>query len=70
MDKPPAATEEVAKTVIGMSEQDAIDKLEAAGLTTRVVYRDGQDLPATKDYSPTRVNLWIEKNIVTKTSVG
>lgn len=70
MNKPPSDVEAVAKSVIGMAEAEAVQTLNEAGLTSRVVFRDGEDYPATKDYSPTRVNLWIENDIVTKTTVG
>lgn len=59
-----------AQKVIGMSEDQAVAMLQSLSLTTRVVSRDGQDYPVTMDYSPRRVNLWIENGVVTNVSVG
>ena len=46
--------------VIGDSVEDATATLEAAGLTLRVVKRDGEDLPSTADFIETRVNVAVE----------
>lgn len=68
-----AQTQAAADKVIGMPEQQAIATLESdpnLTLTARVVSRDGEDFPITMDYSPNRVNLWIESGNVTQVSVG
>jgi hypothetical protein len=46
--------------VVGQSVDKATATLEAAGLTLRVVRRDGQDLPGTMDFVETRVNVAVE----------
>ena len=46
--------------VIGDSVEDATATLEAAGLTLRVVRRDGEDVPGTADFLTTRVNVAVE----------
>jgi hypothetical protein len=46
--------------VIGDSVDDATATLEDAGLTLRVVRRDGEDLPGTADFVETRVNVAVE----------
>ena len=46
--------------VIGDSVEDATATLEAAGLTLRVVRRDGEDLPVTADFVEDRVNVAVE----------
>ena len=46
--------------VIGDSVEDATATLEAAGLTLRVVRRDGEDLPSTMDFLENRVNVAVE----------
>ena len=46
--------------VVGDSVADATTTLEAAGLTLRVVRRDGQDLPSTMDFVEKRVNVAVE----------
>jgi beta-lactam-binding protein with PASTA domain len=59
-----APTEETAAVdvpdVIGESVEDATATLEEAGLTLRVLRRDGEDLPATMDFVDNRVNVAVE----------
>jgi hypothetical protein len=58
------AAEETAPTdvpdVIGDSFEDATATLEEAGLTLRVVRRDGEDLAVTMDFVEDRVNVAVE----------
>ena len=46
--------------VIGKSVEDATATLEAAGLTLRIVRKDGEDLAATADFLVNRVNVAVE----------
>ena len=46
--------------VIGDSVEDATVTLEEAGLTLRVVRRDGEDLATTMDFVEDRVNVAVE----------
>ena len=46
--------------VVGDSVEDATATLEAAGLTLRVVRRDGEDLATTMDFVDDRVNVAVE----------
>ena len=46
--------------IVGESVEDATATLEDAGLTLRVVKRDGEDLAGTADFVPTRVNVAVE----------
>ena len=46
--------------VVGESVADATATLEDAGLTLRVVRRDGEDLAGTMDFVETRVNVAVE----------
>jgi beta-lactam-binding protein with PASTA domain len=46
--------------VVGEPVEDATATLEDAGLTLRVVRRDGEDLAATMDFVETRVNVAVE----------
>jgi hypothetical protein len=59
-----ATTEETSTVnvpdVIGDSVEDATATLEDAGLTLRVVRRDGEDLPSTMDFLEHRVNVAVE----------
>jgi hypothetical protein len=42
---------------IGLTQAEADDRAQAAGLTTRVVAADGMDLAVTMDFRPDRLNL-------------
>ncbi len=46
--------------VVGADVDEATATLEDAGFTLRVVRRDGEDLAATMDYVPNRVNVAVE----------
>ena len=46
--------------VIGDSVEDATATLQDAGLTLRVVRRDGEDLASTADFVENRVNVAVE----------
>ena len=46
--------------VLGDSVEDATATLEEAGLTLRVVRRDGEDLAVTMDFVEDRVNVAVE----------
>ncbi len=46
--------------VIGDSVEDATTTLEEAGLTLRIVKRDGEELAATMDFVENRVNVAVE----------
>ncbi len=46
--------------VIGDSVEDATTTLEEAGLTLRIVKRDGEELAATMDFIENRVNVAVE----------
>jgi hypothetical protein len=46
--------------VVGESVEDATATLEDAGLTLRVVKRDGEDLAGTADFIDNRVNVAVE----------
>lgn len=75
MNKLALQVQDVADRVVGRSEGDAMSELEmthpnGTPIVVRVVHRDGQDFPVTMDYSPNRVNLWIDNGVVTKVSVG
>ncbi len=46
--------------IVGDSVDEATTTLADAGLTLRILRLDGDDLPATADYVPTRVNVAVE----------
>ena len=62
-DTVPAAEGTVAADVpdvVGDSVDDATATLADAGLTLRIVRRDGEDLPSTADFVEDRVNVAVE----------
>lgn len=56
--------------VIGLSEADAVKEISAAGLTPRIMERNGDFFVVTYDFDTHRVNLWIASNTVYKVSLG
>ncbi len=65
-----ATAEAMATTVVGMGETEAQTAVEEAGLTWRVVSRDGEDFAVTEDYSTSRINATIVDGKVTAATVG
>lgn len=63
-------TEQFALTVVGMTEEQAIEAIEEAGFVARVIARDGEFFAVTEDYSVTRINLVIVDGDVTEATVG
>jgi hypothetical protein len=70
MDEVAKLVEETTKDLVGKSEKNVEYCAAFEGLQYRVAARDGEFFALTMDYSPTRINLEIEKEIVTKISVG
>lgn len=65
-DCPAEPTEEAAdELLVGSTEDDAEAAAEACGWTTRVVRRDGEDLPVTMDLRMDRVNVEVTDGEVT-----
>ncbi|MET0459037.1 MAG: hypothetical protein ABW195_07300 [Ilumatobacteraceae bacterium] len=63
--------ESASALVVDKSEADAQAAVEAAGWSFRVVRRDGEDLMATMDLQPERVNVEVEDGtVVAVTSIG
>lgn len=65
-----AVVGEYAEGLIGFDEQAAESCVADAGLIWRVVARDGEFFAVTADYSPQRINVVIDKKVVTEASVG
>jgi len=55
---------------IGLTEEQASAKATKADLPHRVIMRDGQSLPVTRDYRPERLNFTIENGKVTAVTNG
>ena len=65
-----SVAQDVADTVLGMSEAEATQTAEAKGLTVRVGSRDGEDFALTMDYRIDRVTLTVVAGIVTAVTPG
>ena len=65
-----SVAQEVADSVVGMSEAEATKTAEAKGLTVRVGSRDGEDFPLTMDYRTDRVTLTVVADKVTAATPG
>jgi hypothetical protein len=65
-----SVAQDVADTVLGMSEAEATQTAEAKGLTVRVGSRDGEDFALTEDYRTDRVTLTVKADKVTAVTVG
>jgi hypothetical protein len=65
-----SVAQDVADTVLGMSEAEATKMAEARGLTVRVGNRDGEDFALTMDYRSDRVTLTVVAGIVTAVTPG
>lgn len=50
----------------GLAEEEAIAQAEEADIPYRVIARDGEQFPATMDYSPERINFNIEDGVVVR----
>jgi heat shock protein HslJ len=64
------ATQEMAADVVGLPEAEAQAAVEGAGLTFRVVSRDGESFAVTDDYSLTRINVVVVDGAVTEATIG
>ena len=63
-------TSALADSLIGMSEQDAVAKVEATGRVIRIGRRDKETFALTMDYSPTRINIEVDNGKVTSVNIG
>jgi heat shock protein HslJ len=64
------ATQKLSEEVVGLPEDEAQAAIEGAGLTYRVVARDGKALAATDDFSVTRINVAVDEGTVTEATIG
>ena len=62
--------EATARELIGLTESNAQNCVEQAGLTRRVVYRNGESLAVTLDYRPDRINISVEEGFVVDVTLG
>jgi heat shock protein HslJ len=67
---PSDSAQAMATQVVGMPVAGAQAAVEGAGLTFRVVSRDGTALAVTDDYSLSRVNVAVVGGVVTEATLG
>ena len=65
-----SVAQDVADSVLGMSEVEATKTAEAKGLSVRVGSRDGEDFPLTMDYRTDRINAEVEDDEVVRVTIG
>lgn len=59
-----------AASLLGYEETDGESCALEAGFTWRIISRDGETFPVTKDYRFDRINAGIENGLVTFSSIG
>jgi hypothetical protein len=67
---PPLIDDELAATLVGLSEEDAIANAEANGWIVRIAARDGESFQLTTDWVENRVNLVVDDGMVTAVTIG
>jgi len=68
--EPDLDAQSLAEAVIGLTEPEAIERIESIGLVARVVARDGEGLDVTDDLRTDRINLHVEDGTVVEATVG
>lgn len=63
-------SDDVAASLIGLSEERAVEVAKEQGFEVRVTERDGESFPVTADYRMDRVNVSIAEGVVVQASVG
>ena len=66
---PTAPTNAAAQEYVGLTEAAAAALAEERGVLFRVVERDGEMLPVTRDYRPGRINAVVEDGVVVSYTV-
>ena len=59
-----------AKTLIGMTVEEATDTAKPHGCTVRVTERDGEPLPATMDLRQDRVDVTVVDGLITAVALS
>lgn len=70
----PGASVKISQTeadgLIGLTEQEAVKTAGTKGWIVRIAARDGEYFMLTTDYATNRVNLTVEKSLVTAVAIG
>ena len=65
-----ARTTEVARTLLGLRLDAAVARGTSAGCSVRLVREDDTDHICTADLNPRRIDLEVERGVVTRTVAG
>jgi hypothetical protein len=69
-DRTAEVTAGVRGALVGCAEGTATARAGAVGWTVRVVKRDGEDYVATDDFRPDRLDLAVDRGVITAVDVG
>ncbi len=61
---------DIASSVIGLTEDEAVGSIEESGLMVRIAERNGEQFALTEDYRDNRINLVIVDDLVAETWIG
>jgi hypothetical protein len=59
----------VAQTLVGLREDEAAERVQEAGYAVRIVERDGEIVPLSRDRRPSRINIRVTGGKVTSADV-
>lgn len=68
--EPSAITQADADSLIGLTELEATKTAQSKGWVVRIAMRDGEYFMLTTDYVMNRVNLTVNKSVVTSVAIG
>lgn len=68
--EPSAVTQAEADSLIGLTELEATKTAQSKGWVVRIAMRDGEYFMLTTDYVMNRVNLTVNKSVVTSVAIG
>lgn len=63
-------TTDLANSLIGMTEDAAVAKVQATGRTIRIARRDKETFALTMDYRPDRINIQVDNGKVTSVDIS
>jgi len=66
----PRAVDDPCNKYVGLSEADAVQRIEDDGLISRVMGRDGKSFMGTCDYLTDRVNLVVAAGVIISANIG
>ena len=64
------STKLLFKSLTGLTEEEATEKLKEMGLTSRICSLEGEPMVGTRDYRTDRLNFWIVDGKISKIEIG